>query len=210
MLLLSAVPTHAEEAPTPPPPPPEHTSLPREFLEQFLSFDPTSNQVLMGRQRRPLSRTEFFNLLGRPELVAQSESLSQQRVILGVTAGAVAAAGIITAAVAWGGLPDLNSSFCIASTENYNNVCTSQYMQRQSLGAAGLVGGLTLGALFATFAYWADPNVLSADQTVALASQHNAALMQRARAAHQGTTPQLHLLPYATLQGGGLLTSFVF
>jgi len=187
--------------------------LPKGFLNQFVHYDTLNQQAYLGSQRRPLTPSEFFTFVGKPELVAKSADLSRQRDILFVSAGAITLVGIATAVVAWSSLPNLNQSFCVANASNYNDICVSEHQTKMVTGTVGLIGGLSVGAMLATLGYWSNPNVYSPDQLLTLASQHNAALLRQLR---EGTAPngshslRMKVTPYVTPQGAGLLTSMRF
>ncbi|HLL81714.1 MAG TPA: hypothetical protein VK420_03645 [Longimicrobium sp.] len=211
------------EPPAPPPPPaPAEPSgaappaaapslIPQAFNEQYLTYDPKTAQAYRGKQRMPLSREEFYKALGRPDLLQMSEGTVSRRIVLGVSAGLVAAVGVTVAAVSWSTLPDLNSGFCVQSVDNYNSDrCVPRYKSKQALGAVSLVGGLGVASLLATFAYWSSPDVLAPDEALAQVSKYNAALYQRLRAAPQPSGSLIEVIPYANLQGGGLLTTWRF
>jgi hypothetical protein len=217
-----APPTAPAPAEPPPPPAPAEPSgaappaaapslIPQSFNEQFLTYDPTTSQAYRGKQRMPISREEFYTALGRPDLLQQSQGAASRRIVLGVSAGLVAAVAGTVAVISWSTLPDLNSGFCVASVENYNgDRCVNRYKSQQALAGASLLGGFTVASLLATFAYWSRPDVLSPDEAMAQVSKYNANLYQRLRSAPQPSGALLEVTPYANLQGGGVLTTWRF
>jgi hypothetical protein len=201
----------APPEPTPPPAPPA-PAIPQAFNEGYLTYDPVQAQAYRGKQRTPIAREDFYMALGRPDLIEKCQAASSRRVLLYTSAIVVGLAGAVGAGVSWGTLPDLNSGFCVAHVENYNSdACAGRYKAQQAMGAAFLVGGLGVGGLLATFGYWSSPDVIGSDEAAALISKHNAALLQRSRASGPSSfLQQLRVTPYATLDGGGVITTLRF
>jgi hypothetical protein len=175
-------------------------------MERFLSYDDEGGGVVQGRARQPLARDEFYAQLKRPDLVEKSRAAAQRRVILAVAAGAAVLAGATTVVLSRVGAPDLNSGFCVDNTRNYNTICVPDQQRRDTLLAVGAVGGLSLGAILGTLAYWSSPNVLSKDETSALISEHNASLLKRLRSEEAA----VRFTPYGSTQGAGVVTTVTF
>jgi hypothetical protein len=189
-----------------PPPPVASSPVPSAFMERFLSYDEDTEGVVQGRARQPLSRDAFYAELNRPDLVEKSRQAAQRRVLLAVAAGVVLAAGVTTAVIERVTLPNLNTGFCVQSLAIYNNICVPAEQRQDIIASTALVGGIALSALLSTLAYWSSPNVLSKDEASSLISEHNAGLLRRLRSGKA----EFHVLPYASAQGGGVVTAVTF
>ncbi len=221
LVLLCASAAHAQEGlpPAPPPPavapivalpasPPPSERIPPAFFARFLSYDAAEKQVLMGQQRRPLSREEVFTEMGRPDLLAKSRAAERRRLILTISGVGVLSTGLITAAVARLGMPNLNGGFCTRNHRNYNEICVPDAQRRETISAAAVVVGVGVGGLLGTLAVMSSPNILSKDEVEALIAGHNATLMRRLRSRADALRPKL--TPVASWKGGGLALSFQF
>jgi hypothetical protein len=205
--------SRAVDAPDAPPPPPaplleEQAPGPAvapAFVENVLSWNPKTNTASVGLQHVPLPRDAFYALLGRPELSVESDRARTRRVWLFVGAGAVLAAGAITAAAMWSSLPNLNAGYCPASFANYNGpLCVEQYKTRMAIAPGALIAGIAGAALLSGFAVWSSPDVLTGDAAQSAVARYNAGLKQRV-ARSEGAT--LQLAPLVSPFGGGLLAS---
>ncbi len=172
--------------------------MPPEFQQSVIGWDAQRHEAVQGRDHRPLSREALFDLLGRRDLLQQSESLMRRRVLLAAAAVVVLAAGVVGGVWFFAQQPNLNGSPCVDRVDLYNQ-CVSDHRLDLDAGIASLAIGAVAASLLATFAYWADPRVLDDDEAQRLIARHNAELLKRLR-------PQAWLLP-----GGaalGLSTSF--
>ncbi len=171
----------APASPAEPPSPPEVAPLlPLEFHQQVIGWDVTRHEAYQGREHRPLSREELFTALDRPDLLTKQGSLVTRRVALAVGAGLALAAGIAGGVAAFSQDPDLNTRPCIDRVDLYNQ-CSDKHRLMMDLGFGSLGLGVIAAALLATFAYWANPNVLDDDEAQRLISHHNAELLKKLR-----------------------------
>ena len=216
-----------EEAPAPavapdgssaPKPPAEGSParVPPVFMDQFLSYDDDAEVASQGHARQRLSPVALYAALDRPDLIEKSRQAVQRRIILAVAAGTVLVAGVTAAVVAEVGQPNLNGPSCVKvypSSQGpgtdfpvvFNPACTSSEMLRTTVAAVGIVGGISLGALLGTLAYWSGPSVLSNNETEKLISDHNGVLLKRLR-----ENSAIHVTPYGSAQGAGLVTTLTF
>lgn len=162
--------------------------------------------MVKGSARRPLSADELFTELGRPDLVERSRAARRRRLAFAISGGVVLTAGLVTAAVARAGIPDLNSAFCVADYRNYNEVCVPDVKRREAIAATGIIAGISLGGVLGALALASSPNPLSKDETLGLIANHNTTLMRRARDGARN----VHLTPTASWKGGGLALSLQF
>lgn len=176
-LLLAVL---AQTAP-PPPPPAAEPLIPHAFYEEVLSWDLQANRAVRGRQRTVLTRTEFFEQVGRLDLIDKSTSLKARRIGLGIGAGAVLLGGVIAGIVVLTRSPDVNSAFCVSRIDNYQQ-CQATERVHQTGSAFLFAGSLATAALLATLAWWSNPDVLSGDEAIQLAARYNAGLLKRVRA----------------------------
>lgn len=189
--------------------PPEALSpahVPPAFFARFLSYDADEKQVLMGQRREPLTREQVFAELGRPDLLEKSRTAERRRLIFGVSGGVVLAAGLITAAVAQAGMPNLNAGYCLTSIETYNEICVPDAKRREAISATGLIAGVSLGGILGALAMANSPNILSKDEVEGLIANHNTTLMRRLR--DGAIRPKL--TPTVAWKGGGVALSFQF
>jgi hypothetical protein len=197
-------------------PAPAPASVPPAFMDRFLAYDEAAGVVVQGRARQPLPREDFYLALHRPDLVEKSQAAAQRRLVLGVAAGLVIAAGVVTAIVPRLDMPNLNSGFCVqpsfspsnptGAAANYNNVCVPDMERREIISTIGIVGGASIGGLLIMLAAMSSPDVLSKDETTSLISQHNAALLRHLRTQER----RFRLTPYASSQGGGVVAGVSF
>lgn len=194
--------------PSPPPVLPTEEaepSLPPEFLDQALKVD-GKNQVTRGRAQAPLTHRQMFELMGRTDLLAQSDALVERRKWLIVGAVALGAAGIATGIALIATAPNLASPACESSVRIYNEVCVPNARTHNISGTAVLVGGVVGAILMAGFAYGSDPAVLDRDQTAALIGSFNSQLARALRRPPAG----LRLIPVVGPDGATLTASLRF
>ena len=176
------------------------------FLDHFLAYDGSHQQVVMGKARRLVPRDDFYRLLDRPDLLEQSEAASRRRLYLAIAGGAVAVVGATVGIVELAGMPDLDSLECTSDPTRFNNVCEPEANRRELIAVVALAGGLGVGALLGTLAYWSSPDVTSPDETRALIAHHNAELMRRLR----GGSSALRLTPFVATGAGGVVAALRF
>jgi hypothetical protein len=179
--------------------------VPPQFMDRFLTYDDDAGGVVQGRARWPLSREDLYAALDRPDLLEKSREIARRRVILGVAGGGVALAGVFTAVVARAAMPDMNHDTCTGNGAGFK-LCQSDAQRLDIVAAAGLIAGFSLGSLLGSLAYAQNPDVLSKDETSALISQHNGALLKRLRSDRS----EVRVAPYASARGGGLTTVVAF
>ncbi|MFO0600219.1 MAG: hypothetical protein U0228_33225 [Myxococcaceae bacterium] len=217
VLLLGAAAVHAEEptsapaAPGPSAPPVMSTEdaavadVPKAFLEQVLKVD-VGNHITEGRTNKPLTHREVFQRMGRADLLKESDDRVSRRtafLIIGAGAAVVGAAvGIVLIATG----PKLASVECESNITVYNEVCVPAANRHNISGAASIATGVVTGLLFATLAYWQNPDVLDRDATSALLGTYNAQLVKRLREKPSG----FKVLPVLTPDGGLLAASLRF
>lgn len=205
--LLLAVLSQAEV--TPPPLPaveaPAEPLVPAAFFDDVLSWDPDAKQAVHGRQKTVLTRTEFFERVGRLDLIEQSNSLRARRITLAVAAGTVALGGLIGGIVLLAGSPDMNSAYCVNNVANFNQ-CHEINRVHQTGGIGLIAGSVATAALMATLAWWSSPDVVDSDEATHLVSQYNADLLKRLRASRGS----LKWMPVVSPDGAALAVAGQF
>lgn len=200
-------PVPAVEPQLTPPPPPSEPWLPPAFNDQFVTVD-QEGKATVGKQHRPITRLELFELAGRDDLIQKSASAAKWRLGLIIAGATVAVAGAATAVALFATLPDFSRAPCqggkLGTPEMayYRDVCLPQAELHTVGGTIGIIAGATLAGLAFTLAFWNDPDVLDRHETMALASKYNAALKKRLL---QAPPASFLLVPVIGPGGGGLV-----
>lgn len=219
-VLFPALAFAQEPAPPEPAPPPivpaegvetpaETSAMPSEFFSKFLHVD-VRGQVSVGREKRPISHRELFELAGRTDLVARSDQLASRRLWLAVGAGATAVAGGVTGAVLLLTSPKLASPACEASVQVYNEICVPRVALHQTGATIAFAGGFAIAALLATLSYWSNPDVTNRDETSAIASSYNAKLARELRKQSAARPAPVNVAPVLLPGFGGLVAQLRF
>ena len=176
--------------------------MPHAFFEDVLSWDLQGNQALRGKQRTVLTRAQFFETVGRVDLIEKSGALRTRRLGLALGAAGLAIAGSIGGVVLLSGSPDMNSAYCVDNARNFNE-CHDKNRVHQIGGIAFIAGGLATAMLMATLAWWSNPDVVDGDEATHLVAQYNAGLLKRLRASRGS----LKWLPVVSPDGAQLAVS---
>ena len=192
------------EVSAPPPPPVEAVVplVPQAFFDDVLAWDLQGNQALKGRQKIALTRTEFFQQVGRLDLIDKSDAIRTRRVWFAVTAGVAALGGGIGGVFLLSGSPNMNSAFCTANIANFHQ-CDDDNRFHQKGGIAFIAGGAAIAMLMATLAWWSNPDVVDGDEATHLVAQYNAGLLKRLRV----SSGPLKWLPLVSADGALLAVS---
>ncbi len=185
-----------------PPPPPAVGVTPPAFFDEALVWDSTQNAPLLGREKKVLGRLEFYERVGRLDLVAASNSAMHRRIGFAVASGVLAVTGVVAGIVMLSKSPNMNSAFCVDSVDNYN-FCNTQNRFQQIGGIVFVAAGLGSAMLLATIAYWQSPEVVDRDETIHLVSQYNATLLKKLR----DVPNSLRWMPAVSPEGGMLAVS---
>lgn len=193
-LLLAASLAHAQAAEAPAAPTP--TEEPQvEFTDD--------NRIVYGPERRELTPVQLFEVMGRRDLVARAQLNATRRIVLAVSAGALAAAGVTVAIVMMLTTPPtVGATPCNAGNNDlYNTYCQPQYVLHYTVSTVSLVAGLAGAGILATYAVLANPDVYSAYQLERLIHTYNAS---------RAGPASLRVLPWALPGGAGLVASARF
>ena len=196
------------QEPSPPPVMPTEVAdpvLPSTFLDQALKVD-VDNQITQGRDKKPVTHRELFELTGRSDLLVRSELMAARRKWLIIGAIALSTAAIVTGALLIATAPNLATPACESSVQTYNEICVPRAAQHNISGTAIIVTGVLGALLMAGFAYGSDPSVLNRDETAALVSTYNSKLARELRRPPAG----LRILPLVTPDGASLTASLRF
>jgi hypothetical protein len=180
-------------------------ALPPQFLDQALKVD-VDNHITQGRAMTPLSHRELFELMGRADLLAKSDSMITRRRWLIIGAIGLSAASIVAGSVLIATAPNLATPACESSVQVYNEICVPRANQHNISGTAIIVTGVVGALLMAGFAYGSDPAVLTRDETVSLVGTYNSRLARQLRRPPAG----LRLIPMVTPEGASLTASLRF
>lgn len=182
---------------------PKAKRLPPRFMEQYLSYDEGSQQARQGRARRPLSRAELYQTLGRADLSAELVRLQNRK------RGLLLAGGVVTVAATAGAValfltgPDINGAPCQQNIHAYN-ACIGRKDVHQELAAASLVVAV-LGAVgLVTSGLFTPQAPIAPAEESRLAHEFNAKLLEAPRSAEVAPPVKLELAPYASVSGGGI------
>jgi hypothetical protein len=197
----------AEELTPPPVLPTEQAEpvLPPTFLDRALKVD-VDNHITQGRTATPVSHREFFERLGRADLLAKSADLEKRRKWLIIGSVALSTAAIVTGSILIATAPNLATPACESSVQVYNEICVPRAAQHNISGTAVIVTGVVGALLMAGFAYGSDPSVLTRDETAALVGSYNSRLARELRRPPAG----LRLIPMVTPEGASLTASLRF
>ena len=196
------------QEPTPPPVMPTEVAepaLPSVFFDQVLKVD-VNNRITQGREKKPVTHRELFELMGRSDLLARSELMAARRKWLIIGSVALASAAIIAGSILIATAPNLATPACESSVQTYNEVCVPRAAQHNISGTAIIATGVVGALVMAGFAYGSDPSVLNRDETAALVSTYNSKLARELRRPPAG----LRLLPLITPDGAMLTASLRF
>ena len=167
--------------------PPE--GLQREaFMREFMVVDLQDNAVRVGARTLPAS--EFYTRVERPDLAAQADDRTRQRVWLMAGGGLVATAGLVAGIAVMSTAQNTNDPSCQTDVFTHN-ACLDSSSKTTTTGALLIGAGLALGAGLITWGSLIPEMVTSPQETVRLAADHNLALARK----HGATGVRLHLLP---------------
>ena len=123
------------------------------------------HQILLGTPARELTPREFFQLLGRTDLLERSEAALQRRRALFISAAGVLVVGVAVGAYFLATTPDLSTGPCnISKTDTadyYNNVCVPDHRMHQVAGSGFIVGGVVAAGVLAGIGLAMNPDVLN-------------------------------------------------
>jgi len=209
-VITSLLLTIAAQVPEPSPPPdareaPAVAAMPPAFFDQALVWDSATHAPRLGREKKTLTRFEFYERVGRPDLVALSRGAMNRRIGFAIAAGALAVGGVIAGVLMLSKATDMNSAFCVDNVDNYNR-CTASNRFQQIGGTAFIAAGLGSAMLLTTIAYWQKPDVVDHDEAIHLVSQYNATMLKKLRA----VPSSLRWMPAFGPQGGMLAVSGQF
>lgn len=201
------VPAEAQTVTPPPVMPTEaaEPTLPNEFLDQAVKVD-DKNNVTQGRNATPLTHRELFIKLDRPDLVLKADELAARRKWLTIGAVSLSSASILAGAILIATGPKLASPDCENSVQIYNEICVPRAKAHNITGSSIMAVGVVASLVMAGFAFNANPDVLSRDETAALVSGYNSRLARNLRRPPAG----LRLMPVITPEGGMLTASLRF
>ncbi|MCI0571011.1 MAG: hypothetical protein L0Y66_09675 [Myxococcaceae bacterium] len=184
------------------------------FLEQHLSFDEKTGEATTGRARRPVPRTQLYELLGRPDLVAQSDARVRTRTWMFVGAAGALVAGVASGVYMHATLPDLNSGWCAAGPSRFNSPeCAPRHAMQVTLGSTFLAVGAGAGLALGLSALNIDLHPVHRSEVSRMVSTYNSELRKRLRdtgASASAPSASLMLMPVVGPGGAGLHAQLTF
>jgi hypothetical protein len=202
-LTLSAFAAHAQDAaPAPVPTPAAPPIIAAEEDRSVVVTD--DDELLYGAARQKVTNVELFKLLGRDDLLVQSAQNEQRRTVLAITGGGVAVAGLAIGIALLATAPDLTMGACGVDIRLYNEQCRAEAAGHQVGGIVGIAGGLLVGGLLASIAYWSRPEVFTRAELRKFVNEHNATI------GAPKSTLRLELRPAVSPAFSGLVASGTF
>jgi hypothetical protein len=149
------------------------------FIHERLIVPTHSNDVYTGRGTHQLSAVEFYRLMGRGDLAAESESRKTTRGWLYTASFLTFAGGVAAGIVVSTQAQSLNDPHCYAHGVPGYNDCVERSSNQSLLGAALIGGGVLVGGLFATWAALTPDMVTTPDETAKMAAKYNRELSRK-------------------------------
>jgi hypothetical protein len=178
------------------------------FDREAISVDAILNEV--KRDGKPYGASDFYKLVGRPDLAAWSEDRTRQRTWLIASGTIVAVAGVVTGIIVMGSGPDTSSPQC--QTHDYADYtnCYDRASKAQMTGAFILGAGLAAGGVLFVWGMNIPEMVTTAEQTLKMATDYNQSLCIK----HGGSPPssgvKLRVLPVVGPGFAGLSAKLTF
>ena len=158
------------------------------FLEAFMRVDPRENQVTVGGQ--PISASDFYRRVGRPDLAAAAEERTRQRLWLISGGGLTIVAGVVSGLLVMASGPDTSSPECLARGPDAYASCVERSTHATTAGALLIGAGVALGGALIVWGVATPEMVTTREETQHLVREHDRALGQRS-----GAGASLELLP---------------
>jgi hypothetical protein len=136
-------------------------------------------QILYGEARKELTPVQLFEVLGRTDLVEQAKVNSTRRTALIISAVSVAAVGVGLGIGLLATAPNLQTGRCNMEAAYFNDVCVPLNSAHQVGGATSIAGGLIIGAILGSVAWWTRPEVFTRYELGKFIDQHNASLVNK-------------------------------
>jgi len=177
------------------------------FDAQSIAVDPMQNTVSSGR--KPLPARDFYQRVGRPDLVRWSEDRTRQRIWLISGGGLILAAGVLSGAYVMGTGPNTSSPECQNGDFNTYSGCISQAEKAQMTGAVLIGAGLALGGVLIIWGMSTPEMVTSPEETQKMATEYNRGLAEK-NGASTSSQLRFQLLPAVAAGYAGLTAKLWF
>lgn len=164
-------------------------------------------KILYGETRKELTAVQLFEALGRTDLVDQANTNSKRRTVLMISAISVAAIGLGAGIALLATAPNLMTGRCNMEAAYLNDVCLPLNSLHQVGGAASIAGGLIIGAILGSVAWWSRPEVFTRYEMGKFIDQHNAELVN---ANKKPTSFHFDLSPSVSPTFAGLVATGTF
>jgi hypothetical protein len=164
-------------------------------------------KILYGETHRELTAVQLFEVLGRSDLVAQANTNSKRRTALVISGVSVAVVGLGAGIALLATAPNLQTGRCNMEADYYNNVCLPRNSAHQIGGAASIAGGIIIGAILGSVAWWSRPEVFTRYELGKFIDQHNAELVN---ASKKPSSFHFELSPSVSPSFAGLVATGTF
>ena len=167
-------------------------------MHEMLVVPPHSTDVYSSRGARQVTAVEFYRMVGRTDLAAESEQRKSTRGWLYAAGFLSFAGGVASGILVSSNAQSLNDPHCFAKGVKSYNECVNNSSSQSLLGAALIGGGVLVGGLFATWAALTPDMVTSPDETARMAAKYNRELAAKL------SQPSVSVTPVFGPGGGGL------
>lgn len=164
-------------------------------------------KILYGEARKELTAVQLFEVLGRTDLVEQANTNAKRRTVLMISGISVAAVGLVAGIVLLATSPNLMTGRCNMEAAYLNDVCLPLNSLHQVGGAASIAGGIIIGAILGSVAWWSRPEVFTRYEMGKFIDQHNAELVN---ANKKPTSFHFELSPSVSPSFAGLVATGSF
>ena len=168
------------------------------FMHEMLVVPPHTTDVYSSRGARQVSAVEFYRMVGRTDLAAESEMRKTTRGWLYAAGFLSFAGGVASGILVSSNAQSLNDPHCFAKGVKSYNECVNNSSSQSLLGAALIGGGVLVGGLFATWGALTPDMVTSPDETAKMAAKYNRELATKL------SQPSVSVTPVFGPGGGGL------
>lgn len=178
------------------------------FDAQAISVDAILNEV--KRHGEPLAASEFYRLMGRPDLQKWSEDRTRQRTWLISSGTVIALASVVSGVIVMGSGPDTSSPEC--QTRDYADYtgCYDRASKAQMTGAFILGAGLAVGGVLFVWGMNIPEMVTPAEDTLKMATEYNQTLSVKNGGSPPSSKVRFRLAPSVAPGYAGLTARLTF
>jgi hypothetical protein len=174
------------------------------FLADFITVNPRENEV--SSNGRSLSAFDFYNRVGRPDLAAQADEHTRQRIWLISGSVLTLAAGTAAGIIVINNAQNLNDPACFVNNNQSYNECVDRSKATTLHGSLIIGAGVVVAASLLTWAFLIPEMVTTPEETVHLATQYNRELSKK----YGATGARLRIVPSLAPGYAGLTARVTF